>query len=285
MNITRREALERLSASTLLAAGLWPGALAARTLAPDRPFRFIVVNDAHYLSPECGHFLEGIVRKMNADQPEFCIMAGDLTEKGRREDHGAMRTILKGLDCPYFTVIGNHDYTPPDRNRYYKYFFPRRLNYWFEHRGWQFVGLDTSEGTKYEKTNVQADTLQWLDGNLRKLDRKRPTVVFTHFPMGAGVRYRPLNADAMLDRFRDFNLKKIYCGHFHGFTEKPALNTIAYTNRCCALKRNNHDGTKEKGYFLCEAADGGVETRFVPVDVPKVAPEPPAPKPAAPKAK
>ena len=35
------------------------------------------------------------------------------------------------------------------------------------------------------------------------------------------------------------------------------------TNRCCALKRNNHDGTKQKGYFVCEVMEGVLVRRFV----------------------
>ena len=35
------------------------------------------------------------------------------------------------------------------------------------------------------------------------------------------------------------------------------------TNRCCALKRGNHDGTKEKGYFVCTADQAGISREFV----------------------
>jgi 3',5'-cyclic AMP phosphodiesterase CpdA len=268
MKITRRDALMRLGAGTLLAAGTWPGALSLRAGSPAGNFRFVVVNDLHYINEDCGRFLEGIMGKIAAEQPDFCLVAGDLTEKGQREHLAAMRDILGGLKLPYYPVIGNHDYNSAESNRYYRLFFPRRLNYWFEHAGWQFVGLDTSEGQKYEKTSVQPDTLQWLADHLGKLEPAKPTVIFTHFPLGPGVRYRPLNADAVLEPFKPFNLRAIYCGHFHGFTEKKTLSTVAFTNRCCALKRGNHDGTKEKGYFVCDAADGGVTTRFVKVAVP-----------------
>jgi len=33
--------------------------------------------------------------------------------------------------------------------------------------------------------------------------------------------------------------------------ESECARAMITTNRCCALKRNNHDGTKEKGCFVC----------------------------------
>ena len=40
-------------------------------------------------------------------------------------------------------------------------------------------------------------------------------------------------------------------------------NAPITTNRCCALKRFNHDGTKEKGYFVCDVVNGQINRRFV----------------------
>jgi hypothetical protein len=162
-------------------------------------------------------------------------------------------------------VPGNHDYLTNQDRSAYDTLFPNRSNYLFEHRGWQFVGLDTTQGTAWEKTKIQPATLRWADDNLRKLDHERPTVLFTHFPLGHEVRYRPENADALLDRFRKFNLQAVFNGHFHGFTEKEFEHAKVTTNRCCALKRGNHDKTTEKGYFVCTARNGAVERRFVEV--------------------
>src|SRR5688572_27642929 len=245
--MTRREALEKLSPAVLLSLGLWPGALHA---APSGgSFRFIVVNDLHYMSPECGEFLQKMTRQMKSHGDiELCLVAGDLTEKGERNHHGAVRDILRAFGIPTYVVIGNHDYVAGSGERSaYDELFPKSLNYSFVHRGWQFIGLDTSEGLKFENTQIQPHTLNWMG----KLDKKRPTVIFTHFPMGPGVKYRPLNADALLERFKPYNLQSIFCGHYHASTEAKVANTIATTNRCCALKRGNHDGTKEKGYFVC----------------------------------
>jgi hypothetical protein len=125
------------------------------------------------------------------------------------------------------------------------------------------VALDTTEGTRYQDTNIQAPTLQWVDEQLPKLDKKRPTIILTHFPLGAGVQYRPLNADTLLDKFREINLRAVFSGHFHGFTERTSRDAILTTNRCCALKRGNHDKTTEKGYFVCDAADQTIKRSFV----------------------
>ncbi|MBN2507442.1 MAG: metallophosphoesterase [Verrucomicrobia bacterium] len=307
--LTRRAALKRLGAGTLLALGLWPGALHARAKTGSRPFRFVVVNDTHYMSEACGAWLEGAVRLMRRERPEFCLLAGDLTEYGRRDDLAAVRDIFAGLGVPTFVQIGNHDYragsdgfvreperrslraprdarraapgrsrslgawsySPGDRAAYMK-LFPRRLNYAFEHGGWQFVGLDTTEGIFYQNTTIQSHTLRWVDDHLAKLDRAKPTVVFTHFPLGAKVRYRPINAEALLERFRNVNLRAVFSGHFHGFTERHAGAVTLTTNKCCALKRSNHDGTQERGFFVCVAEDNHIQRRFVECPLPAASP-------------
>ena len=268
--LTRRAAVGRLSAGALLTLGLWPGCLSrkAQTGEPGA-FKFIAVNDTHFLSPDCGQFLEGVVRQMKTEGPEFCLHLGDLTEKGERAHLGAMRTLLGGLGAPAYTVIGNHDYLKQYDRHAYENLFPRRINYWFEHRGWQFVGLDTTDGQLYELIDIQPATFRWLDDNLGKLDARKPTVIFTHFPLGEGVHYRPTNADELLERFKQFNLQGIFSGHWHGFTLRQVGETFAVTNRCCALQRGNHDKTKEKGYFVCEAQHGKVSYQFVECPIPK----------------
>jgi hypothetical protein len=142
-------------------------------------------------------------------------------------------------------------------------FFPNKSTTPFTHRGWQIIGLDSSEGTKWKDTRISAITLAWLDQNLSKLDFRRPTILFTHFPLGDSVWARPLNADDLLERCYGLNLQAVFCGHFHGFTERPFRHSIITTDRCCARVRKNHDGSPEKGWFVCQAVNGEIKRRFI----------------------
>lgn len=267
--ITRRQALRRCGAgAVLLASGLWPGCAHLEGNRTES-FQFAVVNDTHLMSPECEDWLAGVVGQMKTrGTPEFCLLAGDLTEHGKHEHLGAVREIFGGLGRPVYVVPGNHDYESPTSRASYDRTFPSRLNYVFRHRGWQFVGLDTTEGQKYERTRIQPATLQWLEDKLPRLSKTQPTVVFTHFPLGVGVTYRPVNASAVLGRFKPFNVRAVFSGHFHGFTSRSVGSALATTNRCCALKRGNHDQSKEKGYFLCTATAEGVFREFIRVPLP-----------------
>ena len=263
---SRREALG-LGAGALFSLGLWPGALRAEGQGNSGEFRFIVVNDLHYVDDNCGKYFERVVAQMKAapQKAELCLIVGDYADHGKAAELAAARDVFKTLGVPTYGVIGNHDYLTQTDRQAYEDIFPERLNYFFEHRGWQFLGLDTTEGQRSASTRIQPATMQWLDDRLPKFDKQRPMIVFTHFPTGPLVPSRPLNADALLDRFKDYNLQAVFSGHFHGFTERQIGNATLTTNKCCSNARGNHDGTKEKGYFLCQAREGKFNRTFVEV--------------------
>src|SRR6266516_253554 len=262
-----RRAWLRLSAGALLSVGILPGCTRFADNGRGGEFRFVVINDAHFQSARCPEWFERVSASVRSHdpKPEFCLMVGDLAEHGTRSELGSMRDVLRSLGIPFQVVIGNHDYVSDTDRSAWDNVFAQRLNYHFEHRGWRFIGLDSSEGTKYERTRIQPPTLRWLDETLPKLGRSAPTVVFTHFPLGVDVPMRPLNADEVLGRFRQFNLVAVFNGHYHGFTEHKSRRSTITTNRCCAISRDNHDGTKEKGYFLCTAQNGRMRPEFIEV--------------------
>jgi predicted MPP superfamily phosphohydrolase len=262
--LTRREWL-RLSAGALLSLGVWPGRLRGADAPAHDDFTFIAVNDLHALEDACRPWFDDVVRQMKKSAPtaEFCLLGGDLAENGTPAQLTLIRDSFSALGIPCHAVVGNHDYLSDTDRSAYERIFPEQINYSFAHRGWQIIGVDSSEGTKAKETKISETTLTWLDQNLSKLDLRRPTILFTHFPLGDSVLARPLNADDLLERCYGLNLQAVFCGHFHGFTERTFKKSIITTDRCCSRVRSNHDGSPEKGWFVCQAVNGEIKRRFV----------------------
>ena len=260
-HITRRAAL-RFASAPIAALGLRRFARAAD--AADG-FTFIAVNDLHYFDEKCAPFFRNVVAKMRESAPEaaFCLMAGDLADGGKAAQFTPLREIFTGLGVPLHPVPGNHDFlTDTDRSAY-DAAFPDKLNFVFHHGGWQFIGLDSTQGTDFEETKISETTLAWLDTTLPNLNASAPTVAFTHFPLGKGVTYRPLNADAVLARLTTLNLRATFSGHWHGLNEQRLDRAELIVNRCCARIRGNRDGSPLKGWWICKAtADGMLTHRF-----------------------
>ena len=230
--LSRREML-RASAGTLLALGLWPGVLRAEGESHGEDFSFIAVNDTHYMDEKCGEWLLTAIAKMKecSPQPELCLMSGDYSEHGTVVELAATRDLFKGLAIPTCGVIGNHDWLKTDDRKPYEEVFPDRINYRFDHRGWQFMALDTTEGLKANQTKISDNTLRWVDENLSKFDQKKPLILLSHFPLEPKNNFRPSNTDALLERFKEYNLRAVFCGHFHGFTESKLGEAVFTTNK------------------------------------------------------
>jgi len=264
--LTRRTAL-RLVSTPIVAFGL--GRI-VRAADKAQGFTFIAVNDLHYFDDECAPFFRNVVAQMRASAPEaaFCLIAGDVADGGEAAQLVALRDIFRGLEMPLHPVPGNHDFRFDNDRKDYDAIFPDKLNYVFRHNGWQFIGLDTTQGTDFDETLVAASTLAWLDATLPTLDASTPTVAFTHFPLGEGVTYRPRNAGVVLEKLRTLNLRAAYSGHWHGLNEQRVGDAEVVTNRCCARIRGNRDGSPLKGWWVCHAApDGRLTRRFAALEI------------------
>jgi Icc-related predicted phosphoesterase len=251
--------LSRRAMCRLLAvgAGAWWGREAALGAQP-QSFRFLVVNDLHHASPDDDGFFRSLVAQMASHgDVDFCLIVGDIADTGRPESFAAVREVFADLRAPIYTVPGNHDNDVEKSTRLYAEAFPGRLNYTFTHKDWQFIGLDSTEAEKWTDTRISDAALAWLDATLPSLDRARPLVLFTHFPLAAGVNLRPLNADDVLARFDGFNLRGSFGGHYHARIERRLGDTPLVINACCSRARDNHDGSVEEGYLLCTAEPNG----------------------------
>jgi calcineurin-like phosphoesterase family protein len=256
----------KVSAGTLLANGLWPGALAAQD-APAPEVDFLTANDLHYIDEVDQPFFQKMVELVKQHLPKSGMLfaLGDLVETADAKSHAAMRDIFKATGLEMKVVCGNHDWETDTDRKVFDATWPNSHNYTFDAGGWQFVAVDSSDGTQWQNTSVPKSTLDWVDESLPKLDKKRPMIVLTHFPMGEKVTYRPKNAQSLLDRFREHNLRAVLCGHYHGYTERNVGQTLITTGKCCAYRRTNHDNTVDKGFYHWQTRDGKATCQFIEV--------------------
>lgn len=269
--ISRRSAL-----GLLLAAGLWPGCVRVpSTQRPaGAPFTFAALNDLHHAQPECDPWFEAVFAQVAQVRPAFILLLGDLADRGDPASFATVRRLSERVGVPCYAVPGNHDNDVEKTPALFAAAFSGVLNSRFQHEGWQFVGLDSSDENKWRDTRVSAASLAWLDRELASLDPERPTVLFTHFPLAPDIRTQqgnvltPLNAEAVLQRLVAFNLRSVLSGHFHGITERPWSRGQLVTGACCSRVRGNHDGTPTKGWWWCRAEpDGTLHRQLVPLTV------------------
>lgn len=234
----------------------------------DDPFQFVVFNDTHVRDERCVGFLRKAVARiheLDREKPlDFAILCGDIVTAGRPREFELFEPVVEELGMPLYTTPGNHDFRGSDRSAYDR-LFPGRVNYRFDHKGWTFIGFDSTEGSKWSKVSVPEATLDYLKRELKRIERDRPIVAFTHFPLGEGVTYRSTNAEEVLGLFGQHRLVHVFSGHFHGLTERTWQGTRLTTNRCLAVSRDNHDGSSERGFLLCTAARRELTWRFIEV--------------------
>lgn len=266
-NSSRRDFLRR-SAGAAVATALWPGRLFAEEAAGENgAFEFIAFNDVHFTDEKlCPPWFEKAFAAMRESAPnaEFAILSGDLTTDCKAKEFGGMKDLLPLLKIPVHMTMGNHDVTMIGGDHaLYDELFPGKRNYAVEHRGWQLFSLTSAQVRAAENTTIPADTIAWLEDNLKKFDPRKPTIVSTHYPLGRGMIRRPKNADDLLRRFGKFNLQAVFNGHWHGYSEMAYHDALITTDRCCSRYRDNHDGSPLKGWFVCQAKEGRISRRFV----------------------
>jgi predicted phosphodiesterase len=126
--------------------------LAAPDAADRTPFRFALLSDVQEAIVDVADVFD----KINA-QPElrFLLGAGDLTQRGTREQLERFQSELLRLKVPYFTTLGNHELgTNPDL--FHEYF--GRGNFHFRFHDVAFTLLDDASAS------LDPTAYDWLDG-------------------------------------------------------------------------------------------------------------------------
>ncbi|HMJ13439.1 MAG TPA: metallophosphoesterase [Polyangiaceae bacterium] len=174
------------------------------------PFRFAVLSDIQ----EALDRLSDIHAKLNAE-PEirFLLGAGDLTERGTREQLERYQRELTELEVPYFTTLGNHE-LGQEPTLWHEYF--GRGSFHFGFRGVEFSLLDSASAS------IDPIVYEWLDTWLVQA-RGRVHVVAMHIPPvdPIGVRNGSFanrnEAAKLLTRLARGRVDLTLYGHIHSY--------------------------------------------------------------------
>jgi 3',5'-cyclic AMP phosphodiesterase CpdA len=186
--------------------------------------RILHLSDLHFGAhdePDLQASLAGLIGRAN---PELVIASGDLTHRGRRDQHERVGAFLRGLDRTVLAVPGNHDIP---------YTFPARFTTpWREfEREWQttepvysgatahVVGLNSVRPWRHQSGGVSAEQLERASTKLRQGEPGALRVVVLHHQMiGAPWRTKKkpvARRNDVLAKLVDSGAELIVGGHIH----------------------------------------------------------------------
>jgi 3',5'-cyclic AMP phosphodiesterase CpdA len=158
--------------------------------------------------------------------PDLVVASGDLTHRGRPDEHEAAAAYLHALGPPLLVVPGNHDIPmlPPGRMLHTFRAFERHWSMDPVHtgQGLEVVGLSSVTPWGYQRGRVRRGD---LDRAVGRLDAAQPgtfrVVVLHHQMAGAPwrTRKRPLSGRSkVLRRLAGAGAELILGGHVHQTT-------------------------------------------------------------------
>jgi predicted phosphodiesterase len=151
------------------------------------------------LGSATGAELEAVLRRLKREGAAYAIIAGDLTDDGRRAQFEDLAAIVKRAALPVYGCIGNHD-TSRDSRADIAAAIPKLFpagagdtEYTLSRPPLRFVILDGSyykdknggiQGHKdkhHETTTYRDDLPEWLRDTLAA-DTVTPTIIVSHYP-------------------------------------------------------------------------------------------------------
>ncbi len=133
--------------------------------------KFAVISDTHYDYKELEKFIDHVNTRKDI---AFVVVGGDIADKGLLKEYEFFEEIMKGLNKPYFTVIGNHDYLAGGGEVYRQMF--GAYNYSIEAGDKKIIFFDDI----FWESNKRPEFL-WLENELKSAG-SRELVVITHIP-------------------------------------------------------------------------------------------------------
>lgn len=188
------------------------------------PARVLHVSDLHTGAregPDVWPSLTALVERLT---PGVIVVSGDLTHRGRPEQHDRAAALLRGLGAPVVAVPGNHDIP---------HAFPARFTRpWAQfERVWRtprpvhvsdqvlIVGINSVRPWRHQSGGVRDDQLRWAAAELASAPPGALRVVALHHQLTGApwrTRKRPVaRRSHVLGALVDAGAELIVSGHTH----------------------------------------------------------------------
>ena len=264
-----------------------------------KDFSFVFYTDVHFKSDSIA--VSGFTKAIDAInvlKPDFVVDGGDFlfdmnhkTWKDIEGDYLLYQECKGHFNAPVYHVLGNHDvvgaskkYREKTDPKYQGKALFRKMQEGtsyssFEHEGWHFFLLDciqTSDSVMMSYY-VDEDQLEWLSENLATIEKDEPIVLISHVPfMTASAMYKlgPLarnssgkviaNADEVLKRCKNHNLKLTLSGHLHQY-ENITIDAKQFvvSGAVCGYWWRGAFGNTPEGFTRIEVKDGEPVVRYL----------------------
>lgn len=210
---------------------------------PERDtLKFVLMGDTQRFYDEADKFVKSVNQQ---DDLDFVIHAGDISDFGLAKEFKWVNDIMKKINVPYVTVVGNHDLIANGPKVYKEMFGP--LNFSFIYSGVKFIFYD-SNAIEYAYDGTVPD-LNWIEKELKDTAVYDWAIPVSHIP--------PYNPDTDLSKEVAFvnmlalngKVNLSLHGHEHSFSEEEKYgNGITYLVSTTVEK---------KGYAIVTYFDGG----------------------------
>ena len=148
----------------------------------------------------------------------FCVITGDLVERGGRSVYEALRKRLADFPLETHVILGNHD----DRSDFLAVFRSGSAGYaqsFFEREGSRFLFLDTLKGPPSSAGLYDAQRRSWLAAELAKANGAPVHIFMHHPPFDIGHQLMDLikleESETFAEVLKGHNVRHIYFGHAH----------------------------------------------------------------------
>ena len=146
--------------------------------ASAHPTRLLHISDLHVGTPEAPKVERSLATLIERAAPELVIASGDLTHRGRPEQHAAAASFLRSLGPPVLAIPGNHDIP---------YTFPARFTRTFAEfeRHWQTTEPVHASPTLHVVGLNSVRPWRHQSGGIREEQLRRTSELFAQAPAGA----------------------------------------------------------------------------------------------------